>query len=127
MVVAVYSERKSREGELMRDPHVVTTGDRSRLHRAAIEMQGEFAGVFGIETIERLLIDTAEDMARRSTVFNQFRSVLWERFARERLQALAKAEGRVGRGLPAVLFLCVHNAGRSQMALGWFTHLAGTR
>jgi arsenate reductase (thioredoxin) len=26
-----------------------------------------------------------------------------------------------------VLFLCVHNAGRSQMALGWFTHLAGDR
>jgi protein-tyrosine-phosphatase len=25
---------------------------------------------------------------------------------------------------PTVLFLCVHNAGRSQMALGWFTHLA---
>ena len=28
---------------------------------------------------------------------------------------------------PNVLFLCVHNAGRSQMALGWFTHLAGGR
>lgn len=28
---------------------------------------------------------------------------------------------------PAVLFLCVHNAGRSQMALGWFEHLAGGR
>jgi arsenate reductase len=27
----------------------------------------------------------------------------------------------------AVLFLCVHNAGRSQMALGWFQHLAGDR
>jgi len=26
-----------------------------------------------------------------------------------------------------VLFLCVHNAGRSQMALGWFEHLAGKR
>ena len=26
-----------------------------------------------------------------------------------------------------VLFLCVHNAGRSQMALGWFNHLAGGR
>ena len=26
---------------------------------------------------------------------------------------------------PAVLFLCVHNAGRSQMALGWLTHLSG--
>lgn len=28
---------------------------------------------------------------------------------------------------PAVLFLCVHNAGRSQMALGWFRHLADGR
>ncbi|MGB3440499.1 MAG: arsenate reductase ArsC [Actinophytocola sp.] len=28
---------------------------------------------------------------------------------------------------PAVLFLCVHNAGRSQMALGFFRHLAGDR
>ena len=31
------------------------------------------------------------------------------------------------RGVPIVLFLCVHNAGRSQMALGWFTHLAAGR
>ena len=29
--------------------------------------------------------------------------------------------------LPAVLFLCVHNAGRSQIAMGWFNHLAGGR
>jgi len=29
--------------------------------------------------------------------------------------------------VPTVLFLCVHNAGRSQMALGWFQHLAGAR
>ncbi|MEV5410119.1 arsenate reductase ArsC [Thermopolyspora sp. NPDC052614] len=29
--------------------------------------------------------------------------------------------------MPIVLFLCVHNAGRSQMALGFFTHLAGDR
>ena len=26
---------------------------------------------------------------------------------------------------PIVLFVCVHNAGRSQMAAGWLTHLAG--
>jgi len=31
-----------------------------------------------------------------------------------------------GGGAPIVLFLCVHNAGRSQMALGWFNHLAGS-
>src|SRR5689334_587702 len=30
-------------------------------------------------------------------------------------------------GVPIVLFLCVHNAGRSQMALGWCNRLAGAR
>ncbi len=28
---------------------------------------------------------------------------------------------------PSVLFVCVHNAGRSQMAAGWLTDLAGDR
>src|SRR3954465_8313785 len=28
---------------------------------------------------------------------------------------------------PSVLFVCVHNAGRSQMAAAWLTHLAGDR
>ena len=50
-----------------------------------------------------------------------------ERFARQRLKALAKVEGKATDGVPTVLFLCVHNAGRSQMALGWFNHLAGDR
>jgi protein-tyrosine-phosphatase len=39
----------------------------------------------------------------------------------------AEVPGRADRGVPTVLFLCVHNAGRSQMALGWFDHLAGDR
>jgi arsenate reductase len=47
------------------------------------------------------------------------------RFARERLRALAKVEGKVGAGIPSVVFLCVHNAGRSQMAAGWATSLGG--
>jgi arsenate reductase (thioredoxin) len=48
-----------------------------------------------------------------------------ERFARQRLQALAKVEGHHDDGRPIVLFRCVHNAGRSQMALGFFQNLAG--
>lgn len=32
---------------------------------------------------------------------------------------------RAHRATPAVLFLCTHNAGRSQMAMGFFKHLAG--
>ena len=35
--------------------------------------------------------------------------------------------GKATDGLPVVLFLCVHNAGRSQMALGWLQRLAGDR
>ncbi len=50
-----------------------------------------------------------------------------ERSARQRLDAPAKVEGESHSGLPTVLFLCVHNAGRSQMALGWFKRLAGDR
>jgi arsenate reductase len=53
--------------------------------------------------------------------------LLAERFARQRLRALAKVEGHSTDSTPIVLFLCVHNAGRSQMALGWFNHLAGDR
>jgi protein-tyrosine-phosphatase len=38
-----------------------------------------------------------------------------------------RLESTADDGVPTVLFLCVHNAGRSQMALGWFNHLAGDR
>jgi arsenate reductase (thioredoxin) len=37
------------------------------------------------------------------------------------------AKNRHDDGRPVVLFLCTHNAGRSQMALGWFNHLAASR
>jgi arsenate reductase (thioredoxin) len=35
--------------------------------------------------------------------------------------------GHTARTRPTVLFVCVHNAGRSQMAAGWLTALAGDR
>jgi protein-tyrosine-phosphatase len=110
------------------DPHEITEEDRKMLHRAAIGLRRDFYdGIFGIETIERFLNESAEDFAGRATIYNPYRCVLWERFARERLDALAKVEGLIGKGIPGVLFLCVHNAGRSQMALGWFNRLAGDR
>lgn len=55
----------------------------------------------------------------------------WFRLVGGRLEAIRAALGEgadhhhVGR--PTVLFLCGHNAGRSQMAAGWLTHLAGDR
>ena len=51
--------------------------------------------------------------------------LLAERFTRQRLAALARVEGRHADGTPVVLFLCTHNSGRSQMALGFFAHHAG--
>ena len=53
--------------------------------------------------------------------------LLAERFLRQRLHALAKVEDKHDAGVPVVLFLWTHNAGRSQMALGFFTHLAADR
>jgi arsenate reductase len=50
-----------------------------------------------------------------------FVPVLAHRFARERLKALTQAEGRIVKDVPEVLFVCVQNAGRSQMAAGLMT------
>ncbi|MBW3603350.1 MAG: arsenate reductase ArsC [Actinobacteria bacterium] len=50
-----------------------------------------------------------------------------ERLTGDRLHAIAKNEGRLTDDAPSVLFVCVHNAGRSQMAAGWMRHLAGDR
>jgi arsenate reductase len=95
--------------------------------RAAADRLGmEFAGVFGAETIERFLHSSYDDFAGRMKVVTWL-PLLSEKFARERLTALAKVEGRSDDHRPVVLFLCTHNAGRSQMALGFFRALAGDR
>jgi arsenate reductase (thioredoxin) len=49
------------------------------------------------------------------------------RFARERLRALARAEGTIVKDVPEVLFVCVQNAGRSQMAAALLHHHAQGR
>lgn len=97
---------------------------RLSLKSAAAALQQEFAASFGVETIERFLKSSYHQFANHATVTN-FLPLLAERFARQRLRALAKVEGKSSDSKPIVLFLCTHNAGRSQMAMGFFTHLAG--
>jgi protein-tyrosine-phosphatase len=96
------------------------------LRTAATRLQREFADTFGVETIELFLHSSYDQFASRATVPN-FLPLLGERFARQRLNALARVEGKITDGKPTVLFLCTHNAGRSQMALGFFIHLAAER
>jgi len=96
------------------------------LRTAAVRLAREFDGTYGAETIERFLHTSYDQFANLSSVPN-FLPLLAERFARQRLHALARVEGRHHDGKPVVLFLCTHNAGRSQIALGFFTHLTGDR
>jgi arsenate reductase (thioredoxin) len=102
----------------------ITLDQQLALRTAAASLSREFEGTFGIETIERFLHSSYEQFAGRAAVA-LFLPLLAERFARQRLQALARVEGLVHDGKPVVLFLCTHNAGRSQMALGFFQRLAG--
>lgn len=94
------------------------------LNTAATRLQERFAGTFSTETLERFLYHSYEEFASRAAV-SQWLPLLAERFAVQRLTALARVEGLSEDHRPIVLFLCVHNAGRSQMALGFFDHLAG--
>jgi arsenate reductase len=96
------------------------------LRSAAANLRHEFDGTFGTETIEQFLATSYDQFAAEARLVT-FVPLFAERFARQRLKALAKVEGKARDGLPVVLFLCVHNAGRSQMALGWFNRLAGDR
>jgi arsenate reductase len=94
------------------------------LENATSRLAEEFHGTYGHETIERFLHTSYDQFVKNASV-TTFLPLLAERFARQRLQALAKVEGHSTDGRPTVLFLCVHNAGRSQMALGFFQHFAG--
>ncbi|MEV4663903.1 arsenate reductase ArsC [Micromonospora echinofusca] len=94
------------------------------LRTAATRLAAEFDGTYGTETVERFLHASYEQFATLGSV-PHFLPLLAERFARQRLRALARVEGHHRDGRPVVLFLCTHNAGRSQMALGFFARLAG--
>jgi arsenate reductase (thioredoxin) len=89
---------------------------RRHVENAAEALQEEFAGIFARETIARYIAESADQLGHsKITVFVP---ILVERFARERLVAFAQAEGALTKEMPEVLFVCVHNAGRSQMAAG---------
>jgi protein-tyrosine-phosphatase len=86
------------------------------VRQAARSLADEFAGVFSPETIERYIGESLDLLG--GARINVFVPVLAHRFARERLRALGQAEGAIVKEQPEVLFVCVQNAGRSQMAAG---------
>jgi arsenate reductase len=81
---------------------------RQHVQRAAAALEDEFAGVFSKETIERYIADSTDLLGDANV--SVFVPVLVHRFTRERLKALAQAEGKITKEMPEVLFVCVHNA-----------------
>src|SRR4249920_936022 len=96
---------------------------RNHVEKVAEALQDEFAGTFSRETIARYLAESVDLLG--GSKINVFVPVLAHRFARERLKALGQAEGLITKDQPEVLFVCVHNAGRSQMAAGLVTLRSG--
>ena len=89
---------------------------RGALDDCSRRLAGRFRGVFSEETVAGVVEDSYGQLGDRPTVGPNFMPIFIERFARERLEAVAQAEGLVAKALPEVLFVCVHNSGRSQMA-----------
>lgn len=95
------------------------------IRSSSARLQRDFEGIFGTATIERFMTDSFERLANAR--IRTFVPVMAERFTRDRLRAAAKTQGKITTDAPSVLYLCVHNAGRSQMAAAWTRHLSGDR
>jgi arsenate reductase len=98
----------------------------SVLHRAAERLAQQFAGMVGEETVERVVFESYTALGRSAAVSTHLPS-LAEKFARDRLTALAQSRGFIAKPVPEVLYVCVQNSGRSQMAAALTRHLAGDR
>jgi len=103
----------------------VEPATREHIERGLDSLTDEFGGTFSRETIERYVQESLESLQHAR--FEDFVPLFVNRFARERLRALAQVEGKMTKLVPEVLFVCVQNAGRSQMAAGLMDKLGGGR
>jgi arsenate reductase (thioredoxin) len=94
------------------------------IRQGIARLRDEFRGIFSEQTIQRFVDEAIASLA--TARIRDYVPLFVNRFARERLRALAQVQGKVGKQVPEVLFVCVHNAGRSQMAAGLLEkHAAG--
>ena len=98
----------------------------SVLHRAAGQLAHQFSGMVSEETVERVVFESYVALARTAVVQTHLPS-LAEKFARDRLTALAQSKGMLVKHVPEVLFVCVQNSGRSQLAAALTRQIGGDR
>lgn len=91
------------------------------LSRTAETLADKYEGVFSPQTVERYVFESYTALRRTAKIYNHL-PALAGRFAADRLSALAQSTGAAPKTVPEVLFICVHNAGRSQMAAALLDH-----
>lgn len=94
------------------------------LHRSVDRLSQTYQGMFSAETIERYVFESYTTLARTARIKTHLPS-LAQKFAADRLRALALSQGKIESNVPQVLFVCVQNAGRSQIASALLERLAG--
>ena len=99
--------------------------DDSVTDRIIDDLASRFEGTFSRETVARY-VHESQDLLARSAPAHRLAS-LAAGFAADRLTALASEQQSAPDGTPEVLFVCVQNAGRSQLAAAILRHLAGER
>jgi len=82
-----------------------------------------YEGVFERDDVQRA-VDQARATLEPVSKIPAFLPILTERFARDQLLAAAQIEGKIATSIPEILFVCVHNAGRSQLAAALAKHLS---
>ena len=95
------------------------------LNRTVDDLARTYEGMFSAETIERYVFESYTALARTATI-KRYLAALARNFASDRLRALALSQGKIQSAVPQVLFVCVHNAGRSQVAAALLKYYAGS-
>ena len=102
----------------------LTVEQQVQIGQVAARLRRRFDGQLNLATIERFINDSLDLLLPDATT-TAWIPLLVERLAGDRLRAFLRLHTDPAQLRPSVLFLCVHNAGRSQMAAGWMRHLAG--
>jgi protein-tyrosine-phosphatase len=105
---------------------VVLEDVKGQLLKLAEKQHLAFRGKLSLETIEQYVFESYA-LLDKSSEIKIYLPSLAERFSRDRLQALLKIEQVESSDVKDVLFVCVHNSGRSQMAAGFMSNLGGER
>jgi protein-tyrosine-phosphatase len=109
-------EQHRTTAESTRDTHV--------LQGTAEHLAERYRGIFTPQMVERYVFESYATLGRTARIKTHL-ATLAGRFADDRLRALAQSMGSIAKEHPQVLFVCVQNAGRSQMAAALLSKVSG--